>query len=139
MTAPRVLIVEDDSLIAMDVREALITAGYEVCGVASSQIEALALAEAIHPDFAVVDISLSPGDGRIVAKELRRTYDTAVLFATGQCEEVGDLTGTGAIACLPKPYSADDIPEALRVMSNIIHGLPPGRLPNHLFALEGSR
>ena len=102
MTMPRVLIVEDDALIALDVEQVLRAAGYDICGMASSEIEALALAERFRPDMAVVDISLSPGDGRVVAKALAETYATQVLFATGQCDEVQGLTATGAIACPSK-------------------------------------
>ena len=132
------LIVEDDCLIALDVEAALVAAGFEVCGMAVSQEEALEMAMALHPDFAVVDISLSPGDGRVVARELTRMH-TAVLFATGQCDEVKTMTGTGAVACLPKPYDANDVPQALRVVSNIVHGDPPGPAPGHMFRLVAQR
>jgi DNA-binding response OmpR family regulator len=138
MTHPRVLIVEDDALIAMDVEEALQSAGYIVCGIAASETEALAMAIRTHPDFAVVDISLSPGDGRVVARELWRIHHTAVLFATGQCEELRGLLNSGAIACLPKPYQAAAVPRALHVIDEISHGHSPERLPDHMFALRAA-
>ena len=72
MAQARVLIVEDDMLIALDVEHALREAGYDVCGVATSEAEALELAERLRPEMAVVDISLGPGDGRVVAKTLCR-------------------------------------------------------------------
>ncbi len=134
MDKPRVLIVEDDALIALDVSAALVSAGFDVCGMVASEDEAIHQSRLVHPDFAVVDISLSPGDGRAVARVLSADH-TAVLFATGQCDDVRYLSGVGGIACLPKPYDADDIPRALRVVANMVEGRPPGPTPDSMFAL----
>ena len=131
----RVLIVEDDPFIAMDLEGVLSDAGCDVCGVASSEAEALRMGEATRPAFAVVDVRLSPGDGRVVARELFRQYDTAVLMATAHTRELDNLAATGALACLPKPYSADDVPAALRAISELRAGRPVSRFPNHMFAL----
>jgi len=133
MSSPRVLIVEDELLIALDVEQALIAAGYEICGVASSEAEALTLADRTHPDLAVVDINLNPGDGRNVARALSEKHNTVVLFATSQCTELDRRMG--AIACLPKPYLADDVPAALRAVEAMAHGRAPDALPDHMFAL----
>ena len=138
MTGSRVLIVEDDVIIALDVEHALIAAGYEVCGVAESQADALALATKTRPDLAIVDISLGPGDGRIVARELFAKHGTDVLFATGQCNEVRGLAHTGAVACLPKPYAADDVPRALQAVAKISSGIPTGPLPGQMFPLKAA-
>jgi len=135
MTKINVLIVEDDYLIALDVEQELTAAGFEVCGVASSQAEALELAERLRPDLAVVDINLSPGDGRIVAKALHDGFGTTVLFATAQCDDIKALNGTGAIACLPKPYSAAVVPAALRAASRMNDGNLLGQLPESLIVL----
>jgi DNA-binding response OmpR family regulator len=134
MSKSRVLIVEDDALVALDVSQALHDAGFEVCGVAASEDEAIEEARRTRPDFAIVDVSLSPGDGRAVARALSERR-TAVLFATGQCEDVRRLAGSGAVACLPKPYDAADVPRALRVVANLREGRPPGPKPDSMFAL----
>ncbi len=136
MAKARVLIVEDDPLIALDVGDALTDAGYEVCGIADSQAQALWLADETHPDFAVVDITLSPGDGRVVARELFKRHHTEVLFATGQCKDLEHLAGSGALACLPKPYDATEVPEALQAIANMRRGRPTGQLPDHMVALD---
>ena len=136
MASSRVLIVEDDYLIALDVEDALLGAGYEICGIAESESQALAMAAATHPDFAVVDISLSPGDGRIVARKLTRQFAIDVLFASGQCDDVKDLEGSGALACLPKPYDPTDVPLALKAISDLSCGRPTGPLPDHMITLH---
>jgi len=135
MTKINVLIVEDDYLIALDVEQELIAAGFEVCGVASSQAEALELAEQLRPDLAIVDINLAPGDGRIVAKALHDGFGTTVMFATAQCDDVATLNGSGAIACLPKPYSAAIVPAALRAASRMTAGDLSQKLPDAMIVL----
>jgi DNA-binding response OmpR family regulator len=135
MTQARVLIVEDDLLIALDVEQALRDAGFDVCGVASSEVEALELAERLRPEMAVVDISLGPGDGRVVAKTLCGAYAAKVLFATGQCDKVNGLKGTGAIACLPKTYQAHLVPPALVAVERLAAGDASEPLPDHMISL----
>src|ERR1700722_13508607 len=96
MNTFRVLIVEDDSLVAMSLEDVLSDAGHEICGVAGSEREALELAEGTRPTFAVVDMRLSPGDGRVVARDLVRRYGAAVLMATSHSAEFESLAATGA-------------------------------------------
>ena len=133
----RVLIVEDEAIIASNVESALTEAGHAVCGIAVSQAEAIQLAGATRPDCAVVDISLRPGDGRVVARALA-AQGVAVLFATGQCADVRSLSGTGALGCLPKPYSADDVPVALTAIFRRRRGDAQAKLPGKMFFLDAA-
>jgi DNA-binding response OmpR family regulator len=132
----RVLIVEDDPFIAMHLEGVLSEAGCDICGVAGSESEALRMGEETRPSFAVVDVRLSPGDGRVVARTLHRDYDTAVLMATADSLEVDNLAATGALGCLPKPYSVDDVPAALKAIWELQQGRAVTRLPNQMFALS---
>jgi DNA-binding response OmpR family regulator len=134
MSIQRVLVVEDDAIIAADVEHALRSAGYEVCGVASSEESALLIASTSHPDLAVVDVCLSPGDGRKVARELASCYGTTVLFATAEAE--ASLDGTGAQALLPKPYDSNLVAPALKAAEAMAAGQNPGELPDHLKRLR---
>src|ERR1700691_737223 len=108
----------------MDLEGVLSDAGCDVCGVAASEAEALRMGEATRPAFAVVDVHLSPGDGRVVARELFRRYNTAVLMATAHSQKSDDLAATGAVACLSKPYPTEDVPAALRAMLELREGRP---------------
>ncbi|MDB5480557.1 MAG: response regulator receiver [Caulobacteraceae bacterium] len=132
----RVLIVEDDAVISTDLEGVLEAAGCEVCGVAASERAALRMAEATHPPFAVVDVRLSPGDGRVVARELCDRYDTVVLLATAHIDHPEDLAATGAFGCLPKPYEMEDVFAALEVVRDLHDGRPVRRLPDHMVALN---
>jgi DNA-binding NtrC family response regulator len=80
----RVLIVEDDSMVATYVAEVLVEAGFEVAGVASTASESMTLAEAKPCSLALVDIRLpGPKDGIEIAGELRRRFGIGAIFLSG--------------------------------------------------------
>ncbi len=83
----------------------------------------------------MIDISLNPGDGRVVAKALRRRYGTAVLFVTALAHEARGLSSSGAVAYLSKPCEAEDVPKALQAVERIRRWIAPGQLPDHMVAL----
>ena len=58
----RVLIVEDDLMMADMVEMLLVDSGYEVCGIARNVADAVALARSHKPDLAVIDVRLADGD-----------------------------------------------------------------------------
>ncbi|MEA2829945.1 MAG: two-component system, response regulator PdtaR [Bradyrhizobium sp.] len=79
----RILIVEDDFLIAMQTEGALTEAGFIVVGIATTAEEAIALAKAQRPVLAVMDIRLaSLRDGIDAAKELFAELNIRCIFAT---------------------------------------------------------
>jgi DNA-binding response OmpR family regulator len=137
MDCLRVLIVEDELPISLELEFALGAAGHAVCGIATSQTEAIQLATRVRPDCAVVDISLRPGDGRVVARALT-AQGVAVLLATGQCDDVSSLARTGALGCLPKSYRPDDVPAALTAICRSRRGETPFELPDNMVLLSAS-
>jgi DNA-binding response OmpR family regulator len=109
----RVLIVEDQTLIALMLMNCLLDAGHDVVGPAASSREALSLIEKEHVDAAFVDVDLElPDAGLTVARELERSH-AHVIFTTAQPDRVR-ACGTG-IGLFTKPYNAEDAPEALRL------------------------
>jgi DNA-binding response OmpR family regulator len=136
MALKRVLIVEDDPFISLDVEQALTDAGFEVCGSAVNEQEALEMGRSTRPDFAVVDVNLSPGDGRRVARELCERYATTVLMATSECDGDPPLSGLGAAACLPKPYNAAIVPASLNAAASLKAGKEPDVMPSGLILLR---
>ena len=130
MAAERVLIVEDEFLVATLVEQTLLEAGYEVCGIAASEAEALELGERFRPTLALVDIRLSPGDGRVVARELSARHDTLILFASAHCDDLRRELVMGTLTvCLDKPYDPRLVPAALAAAKEVALGCPPPRLP----------
>jgi DNA-binding response OmpR family regulator len=136
MTFHRVLIVEDDPFIAIDLEDVLLRAGWHVCGVAASQAEALSVADRTRPTIALVDVRLSPGDGRVVASELVTRYGTAVLMATAHSGDLDALRATGALACLPKPYPMERVPAALEAVLGLRDGILVDEFPDDMLPLK---
>lgn len=115
----KVLVVEDDLMIAEFLAEALEDAGFEVCGIASTVAEALELGERHQPDMGVIDLCLARGEsGTEIAAELRRRSRFGVLYATGNPDHprLRQAEGEG---CITKPYSAKAVVSALRIVADI--------------------
>ena len=97
----RVLIVEDEFLIALDVAETVEAMGLQLVGFASGRSHALALAQ--HADIALVDVNLSDGrTGPSIGRELAETYGVTVIFMTANPEDVDDIED-GPLGVLTKP------------------------------------
>ncbi|HYC05703.1 MAG TPA: response regulator [Azospirillaceae bacterium] len=79
----RLLIVEDELLIAWSLRESLSAAGHEVVSIASTADEAVAMAEDGEPDLIVMDINLGRGgDGVDAGARIRGRRAVPILFVT---------------------------------------------------------
>lgn len=79
----RILVVEDDAIIGMDIEHRVKKLGYEVCGVADTAAEALDIASAKKPDLALMDIRLrGEVDGIEAARMLRDQLSVPVIFIT---------------------------------------------------------
>lgn len=79
----RILIVEDDPIIATDIRGLLTHEGLNVCGVAKNGLRALDMMHALRPNFAVIDIHLGHGPSGIdVAEVIHTKYHFPYIFLT---------------------------------------------------------
>jgi DNA-binding response OmpR family regulator len=136
----KVLIAEDDALIAATLEMGLSDSGYEVCGVAATIARAVEIAERHQPDLAVIDLNLARGeDGRELAARLNRSRRIGIAFATGDLEP-RLLVGAPGEVCLEKPFRIRDIVEALRTVEHILReGAPPARLPPGLHLISRGR
>ncbi len=109
----RVMIVEDEALVALTLEDVLLEAGYAVCGIADRPADALVLARASAPDIAVIDVRLAGGgDGIALAEHLAILGPTLILFATGNPAEVRARARAGH-GCLSKPFQAEWLLRAL--------------------------
>lgn len=128
--APVVLVVEDESLIAMMIEEALDAAGYAVGGIASSEEEALRLAERRLPRFAVLDINLGRGGSGLEVGRRLRALGVGLIYASGNCADyLSEMAETGAHGYFNKPYRPDDVPRVLDLLREDVHGASPEDLP----------
>jgi two-component system, response regulator PdtaR len=79
----RALIVEDEFLIALDLKTDLCALGFDVCDLAANARQARSLAMSNEPDVVLMDVNLEGGrEGIEAARWLREVCDTAVVFVT---------------------------------------------------------
>lgn len=113
-----VLIIEDDLLIADMVAEALCGDEFEVCGIARTVEQALALAAQHLPQLAIVDVRLAKGGlGTTVAPILMAQYNTGILYTTGNKDALSKAHGH---ASLLKPFRLQDMKQALDVVAEFV-------------------
>lgn len=112
----RILLVEDDALVASYIQDVLQESGYAVSGFASTGPEALALAEEEAPDLALVDIRLAgPMDGIEVACLLRQRFSVPSVFLTGlqDADTVERAKVATPFGFLEKPFRPSQVFNAL--------------------------
>jgi two-component system, response regulator PdtaR len=108
----RILVVEDEWLVAMEIESVLAAAGYRVIGPTGRAAEAVRLAERERPDLALMDIRLGRGDdGVAVAHELRERFDVPSLYASAHADPatVERARVARPAGWLPKPFSQDQL------------------------------
>lgn len=111
----KILIVEDDVIVATDNARTLEAAGHEVVGVAVTFEEAFVTASDTRPDLAIVDLKLANAiDGITVGRELVKRYKVRCLFATAFAEQVEKHAGDFTYTLLAKPYTSDELLPAVQ-------------------------
>lgn len=86
-TAPRVIIVEDESIVALDIRNRLSRMGYEILAVLDSGEAAVALVVAARPDIVLMDIRLKGDmDGIEAARRIRLKLNIPIIYLTASAD-----------------------------------------------------
>jgi len=106
------LIVEDQVLLAMALKDELEDSGYRVLELAIRHQEALGVARELKPDLALVNINLAAGDDGVALASDLKAFGVPVLFISGQ-EDRARLARDVAIASLAKPYSPSEMVNAV--------------------------
>lgn len=88
MAGAKILVVEDDGIIAHHIQNVLIKLGYQVVGVAQSGFDAFSLVEREQPDLILMDINLQGDlDGVDTADQIHRKFDTPIVYLTAYSDE----------------------------------------------------
>lgn len=125
-TITRLLIVEDEPLIAFDTEHFLTDADYEIVGTVDRVADAMAkLDDGAEIDLVLVDISLADGNGADVARAARER-GVPVMFVTGDCPDDAAEIAHGFLA---KPYPQRSLLLAIQAVEAAIEGRAPKRLP----------
>jgi len=124
----RILVVEDEILIALELESLLQDAGHDVVGVATCYQDALRLGQELSPDLAFVDVHLADGPTGIeVSRRLTGDMGVTVLFMTANTKRIpSDFAGASGV--IAKPYTERGVREALAyVTAGRSQGAKPGR------------
>ena len=113
--ATRILIAEDETIIRLDLRALLESAGFEVCGEARDGEEAVELARVRQPDLAVLDVKMPRLDGIEAAKRILddRPIPIVIVTAYGEQELVARAVEAGVFGYLVKPFRETDLLPAI--------------------------
>lgn len=108
------LIIEDESLIAMAIEDALRGCGFTSFDIAASAEEAVAAAAHKCPDLITADVELRPGCGISAVQSICSKQLIPVLFITGSPGEVRIRMPGQAL--VEKPFEVDHIMQAIKVI-----------------------
>ena len=111
MTVLRVLVVEDEAMVAMILSEILEAMGHDVCGVETTEADAVAAAARCKPDMMIVDVWLADGNGVSAVEEIRRTGAVPHVYVTADIAMVKALGQDSVI--IHKPYRERDLVQAM--------------------------
>jgi CheY-like chemotaxis protein len=124
-SAARVLIVEDERLIAIDLQRRLTRLGYTVVALAASGQEAIQKALTLHPDVVLMDIRLQGDmDGVEAAQKIQACAAIPVVFMTAYVDEETQqrVKATSSWGCLYKPFTPHQVQAALE---HVLSAQPP--------------
>jgi diguanylate cyclase (GGDEF)-like protein len=118
MSLPRILVVEDEAIVAKDIENALHVLGYSVPAIAASGEAAIEKAEALHPDLVLMDIKLKgPIDGVRAASEIGGRLGIPIVYLTAHADEptLRRAKITQPFGYVVKPFDERDLHAAVEV------------------------
>jgi two-component system, response regulator PdtaR len=84
----KILVVEDEAIVALDIKEKLIHFGYDVCGIAANSEKVFLILEKVKPDIILMDIKLRGNFvGIQLAKEIKEKFSIPSIFVTAFSDE----------------------------------------------------
>lgn len=124
----RILIVEDEPLIAFDTEHFLEDEGFQIVATIDRADAAEALIEDGVPlDLVIVDVALAGGGSGVDVARAAFDAGIRVLFVTGACPPEARLLADG---CLAKPYSQRHLLAAIKAIGQVAEGERPRKLPS---------
>jgi two-component system, response regulator PdtaR len=128
-TLRRLLVVEDEPLVAFDNEHVLSEAGYQVVATVDAVGRAIAVLETEQVDLVLADLRLSGGDNGIDVARVAHAQGVPVLFVSGHCPEAARQL---AVGCLAKPYRARDLLDAIDAVEAYLKGKKRAKAPEGL-------
>jgi CheY-like chemotaxis protein len=108
----RILVVEDDAMVAAVLAELLETLGHSVCGIAATEADAVAAAFQLYPEMMIVDMKLRKGSGLGAVDQIQGRRLVAHVFVCGDASRIRALRPGATV--IQKPYFEEDLTRALQ-------------------------
>ena len=118
----RILIVEDDALIAAVLGELLTAMGHKVCDTSATEIDAVAAAGRLKPDLMIVDGALRQGSGISAVEEITRSGPMPHFFLSGNSGRISAARPDSIV--LRKPFRLAELSRAID-SAMVTHGVVP--------------
>ena len=116
--APRIMIVECEGIVALDIESILLTAGYQVVAMTFTGRKAIQSAQELIPDLVLIDTGLKgPMDGIELAYVLRERFDFAIIFLTGHTDPrtLARARLTRPLGYVTKPFRQSQLLSSIEV------------------------
>lgn len=113
-----IMIVEDESIIALNIKETLFELGYDVLGIASNSKKAFKLLEGERPDLILMDVFLKDGDNGVeLAKLINSKYEIPIIYLTANSElrTIAHAGESSPYGYLVKPFKATDLQSNIEI------------------------
>jgi two-component system, response regulator PdtaR len=117
MAAIRILIAEDNDLVALTLEEQLKGIGHEVLGVARTGAEAIDMAGKLNPDLMIMDIRMPEIDGTEAAARINQQTPTPIIMLTAYTDRdtIRKAENAGALGYLVKPVNEAELAPAINI------------------------
>ena len=126
MKRKKILIVEDQLIITMDLEYMLEELGYEVCGICTTYEDAVSAIKVGQPDLLLVDIILSgQKTGIDLAHEINQTYRIPFIFLTSHADRstIEAAKSTKPAGYIVKPFNRNDVYASIEIAFNREEGM----------------
>ncbi|WP_426956730.1 response regulator [Muricoccus radiodurans] len=105
IAATDIMVIEDEPIIAMDIRQLVESCGHNVVGIASDEAEAVEMARRLKPGLILADVNLGPGgDGISAVERILREQTTPVIFVTAYPERLLTAERLEPAFVISKPF-----------------------------------
>ena len=117
MAATRILVAEDNDLVALTLEEQLKGLGYDVIAIARTGTEAVDLAARLNPDLVIMDIRMPEIEGTEAAARINQNQRTPIIMLTAYTDRdtIRRAEAAGALGYLVKPVNETELTPAINI------------------------